>query len=458
LSAKTTTRNPFYFSTRDLLIMAVLAALGGVTSTYINALGDAVQAALGFPGGTQWAAGLHVIWVVLAVGILRKPGTGIVIGLLKGAVELFSGNSHGVIILLVDLAAGLLVDFGFLIFSYRQKLLPYLFAGGLATASNVLVFQIFATIPMNILGMTAILLLFIAALISGVIFAGFAPYLLVNTLSEAGIVKIPDKPFKNTKLGFYIISAVTVLAILLAVFMRINLRPGSSLTISGAVNNSFEFPNPDLQIDRVTRKMEYKGVMSEYSGYALRAIIEYAHPKKSADTLLIEASDGYAFLLSFEELNANDNILLVGQGTGQIAAFDIVGPESSKAWVRNVTNITVIPANGLIINGPSEQEFLFDPDEWVAEMDSTQLEINGVSQKLQGVPVWQVIEAKSGQQTPNALIFKSNQASLTFNWSDIKENDNLRIFSLIEENGISFALAEMSGEVLLTSISEIEIE
>ena len=458
MAAKVKTSNSFYFSTRDLLIMAVLAALGGVTSTYINALGDAVQAALGFPGGTQWASGLHVIWVVLAVGILRKPGTGIIIGLLKGAVELFSGNSHGVIILLVNLVAGLLVDFGFLLFNYRQKLLPYLFAGGLATASNVLVFQLFATIPMNILGMTAILILFIAALISGVIFAGFAPYLLVNTLSEAGIVKIPDKPSKNTKMGVYIISAVTALSILLAVFLRINLKPASTITISGAVNNSIEFPNPDLHMDKVTRKMEYKGVMSEYRGYPLRLIIEYADPGNDADTLLIEASDGYAFLLSFEELNANDNILLVEQGISQNAAFDIVGPESSKAWVRHVTDITVIPAKGLKIIGLSEEEFLFEPDEWVAEMDSTRLVINGGSQKLQGVPAWRVIESKSGQHSPNTIIFKSNQESLTFNWSELKDNGSIRIFSLIEEDGISFVLAEMSGKVHLTSISEIEIE
>jgi hypothetical protein len=50
-----------YFSTRDLLMMAALAALGGVAGTYINALGDVFQSVLGFAGTTQWAAGLHVL-------------------------------------------------------------------------------------------------------------------------------------------------------------------------------------------------------------------------------------------------------------------------------------------------------------------------------------------------------------------------------------------------------------
>jgi len=458
LSESKSTRKPFYFSTRDLLIMAVLAALGGVTSTYVNALGDAVQAALGFPGGSQWAAGLHVIWIVLAMGILRKPGTGIIIGLLKGAVELLSGNSHGVIILLVDLVAGLLVDFGFLIFGYRQKLLPYLLAGGLATASNVLVFQLFATIPMNILGLTAILILFLLALISGVIFAGFAPYLLINTLSEAGIVKISEKPSKNHRMSFYIISGVSLLAVFFAVFLRINLRSGSKMEISGAVKNVIQFPDPDLTVEKVTRKMEYKGVMTEYHGYPLRTMIDYAEPTNDADTLLLEANDGYAFLVSFTELKENDNILVVEQGQGQNTSFDIVGPESSKAWVRNVTDITVITANGLTIIDPLNQEHLFDPDEWVGKMDSTQVALNSGSQKLQGVPVWMVIEANVGQQTPNTLIFRSGEETLSYMWSEIYEDDTFRIFSLIENEGISFVLADMSGEVYLSAISEIEIE
>ncbi len=42
----------YYFSTRDLLMIAVLAALGGVASTYIQTLANAVHAALGFPGAT----------------------------------------------------------------------------------------------------------------------------------------------------------------------------------------------------------------------------------------------------------------------------------------------------------------------------------------------------------------------------------------------------------------------
>ena len=232
----------FYFSTRDLLIMTVLAALGGVASSYINTIGDAVQAVLGFAGGSQWAAGLHVIWIVLSVGILQKPGTGTFTGILKGFVELLSGNSHGIIILLINIVAGLLVDFGFLFFSNKRHLIPFLVAGGLATASNVLVFQLFATLPQNILGVTAIALLFIVAMVSGLVFAGLIPYGLVNSLAKGGIVKEEYTPPVRRRIIWYVLVGVSVLAAILAVFLRVMLTGPQAIEISGAVNNPITFP------------------------------------------------------------------------------------------------------------------------------------------------------------------------------------------------------------------------
>jgi len=140
-----------YFTTRDLLMMAALAALGGVTSTYVNAVGDLVQSAVGMAGTSQWAAGLHVMWLTLAVGLTGKQGAGTVTGLLKGGVELLTGNTHGLLVVLVDIVAGLLVDLGFLPFRNKDSVLAYCLAGGLASASNVLVFQLFASLPADVL-------------------------------------------------------------------------------------------------------------------------------------------------------------------------------------------------------------------------------------------------------------------------------------------------------------------
>jgi ABC-type thiamin/hydroxymethylpyrimidine transport system permease subunit len=458
LNKEQSSTKTFYFSTRDLLIMAVLAAMGGVTSTYVNTLGDATQAALGFPGATQWAAGLHTIWIVLVMGILRKTGSGTVMGILKGAVELMSGNSHGVIILLINLIAGLMVDFGFFIFRDKRSIAPYLVAGVLSAGSNVIVFQLFATLPANIVAMSAILVLTAVAAISGLVFSGFAPFYLVNTLVKANVVKLPEKPIQSRKVGWAILSSVWVLAVLLTIFLRTSLSGTPAITISGDISNSYEFPNPDFSPEQVSREMEYRGLSTKYTGYLLRDVIDHAQPAPAADTLLIEAADGYAFLISFDELKTNPNILLVGQGRGKNTTFDIVGPESSKAWVRGVVELTVSISQGLTIQTPDGEIMIFDPDDWLLDMDSTQVMLPSDAQKLQGVPLWKIVEPLITDQDQTMIHLRTETETLSYPWTEIENDNQLRIFTVIEQSGVSFALGTMAGELYLYPLVAIEVK
>lgn len=204
--------------------------------------------------------------------------------------------------------------------------------------------------------------------------------------------------------------------------------------------------------------MEYRGILTSYEGYSLSEIINYAEPHKDMNTVLLEASDGYAFMISADELNENENILLVQQGRGQNASFDIVGPESSKAWVRNVIEIRLIAAKGLEINNPQDETYLFEAKNWISEMDSTQIALPEGSRKLQGVPVWKVIEASETGSNISQVIFKSEESQdLTIDWETIKQNNDIRLFILIEDESISYVLAEMSGDILIYPISSIEI-
>ena len=59
-----------------------------------------------------------------------SPGAGTVTGLLKGGVELLTGNTHGLLVVLVDVVAGLLVDLGFLFFQLGDNLLTGTHIGG----------------------------------------------------------------------------------------------------------------------------------------------------------------------------------------------------------------------------------------------------------------------------------------------------------------------------------------
>ena len=204
--------------------------------------------------------------------------------------------------------------------------------------------------------------------------------------------------------------------------------------------------------------MDYKGVLTEYTGYPLRAIIDAAGPDSNADTLLIEATDGYAFLLSFDELNSNDNIMIVQSGSGKSATYDVVGPESSKAWIRGVARLTVIVSDQLVFRNADGSEYVFASDDWLLDMDSTQISLPDGTQKLQGVAVWKVITAAFPGQVPTEVQFSNEEDGITLSWADLDQNDNIRLFTVIGEDSISYALAEMSGDVILFPITQIDIQ
>jgi energy-coupling factor transport system substrate-specific component len=166
--------------------MATLAALGGMGGSVVSLVGKAVQATLGTFGGLQWLAGIHVLWLVLAVGLVRRPGAATLTGLLKGAVELLSGNPHGLLVLLYSGAAGVTVDGVWLLFARRHGALVYALAGGAAAATNLLVLKLVADLPTH--GALRVMLssLTLIAFASGAVLAGLLGWWLIGALSRAG--------------------------------------------------------------------------------------------------------------------------------------------------------------------------------------------------------------------------------------------------------------------------------
>ena len=438
--------------------MAILAALGGISSSYINTIGDTFQAILGIPGATQWAAGFHILWLILSFGIIRKPGAGVATGLLKGCIELLSGNTHGVIILLVGLVAGLVIDIIFFIFQNRSSLWINIVAAGLASASNVFIFQIFATLPSDSLAYGAILLLALVAFASGVIFAAFLGKTLLATLNKAGVIKEPVYTEKNKELLPLALVCIALISIMLAIFLRINLQGPPTITISGAVEHTLTFPDKALEIEQVTITASLRDVSSTYTGYPLLGLVQSAEPSQNAAYILIKAVDGYAFFISFDELNSNDAILLSPQGKGKDLSFDVVGLESSKAWIRGVKEIQVIAKAPLIISGAIAEEYEFNPDFWRANMDSTKFDIGEGSQKYQGVPLQLVLRSLKLLSEAEQVIIQSDDSNLSFSLNEVLSDDSLRIFLIIGDTDFTYALATMDGEVLMYPIQGINIQ
>jgi len=450
--------NKYYFTTRDLFLMAALAALGGITSTYVNAIGDLVQSALGFAGTTQWAAGLHVLWIVLAMGFVRKPGTGTITGILKGSVELLTGNTHGLLVVFVDIIAGVLVDFGFLPFKNKNKLLPYLLAGGIASASNVFVFQLFASLPADILAYGAILLVGTVAFVSGLIFAGILGYILINSLRKAGVVK-DQEPMKIQRSTIWIFSILTiVLVFVLGSYLKMTLKGPPKVSIGRDVTTAYEFPIEGEEIELIKVEATLREVKTRYEGFPLLEIIKHAQPIPDAQLLLLRSPDGYAFFITMQELGENPNIVLVPSGAKEEASYDVVGPLNSKAWVRSVSEILVISLPLVDISGAIENPIRYNPVDWQYQMDSANLDVGYGLNKYQGAPLSLILEEIQVSPEATKTILSNSQEQIEIPLNEIMKDKEIRLFSIMSGNEMSFSVASMDGKVYITKITKIDIE
>jgi ABC-type thiamin/hydroxymethylpyrimidine transport system permease subunit/DMSO/TMAO reductase YedYZ molybdopterin-dependent catalytic subunit len=450
-------RTKTYFTTRDLLMMAALAALGGVVSTYVNAIGDFMQSIFGFAGTNQWAAGLHVLWLTLAVGLTRKQGAGTVTGLLKGGVELLTGNTHGLLILLVDVVAGLMVDVGFLPFRKKDSLAAYCVAGGLAAASNVFVFQLFASVPTDTLVYWAMLLVAGVALLSGVLFGGVLSRGLVNALRRAGVVKDAAPEPTGRKVYPIFLAAAFLLTVVLAIYLRGALRGPETVHVGGAVDAPFHYPVEHGDLGEMTADGTLRETTAQYSGVPIRELLARAQPDPNASLLLVRASDGYAFFIGLDEVRENDALLLAPQGEGEEASYDIVGALNSKAWVRGVSELIVVGASTLEVSGALENPAPYDPDDWQFDMDSTRVDLGDGPLKLQGVPLGKVLAVMEPQPEATTVWVYTGGEPVSLPLADVLDDNDLRLFTVIGESNVTFALARMQGQVLAAEVTRVEV-
>jgi energy-coupling factor transport system substrate-specific component len=96
----------FNYTTRDLILLAVIGAISGVINTGLGIVWNAANAA----GGPLAGAALQgaFMWAyLLAFFLIRKPGAMLIVGLLETAIEALLGNPSGVATLGWGLTQGL---------------------------------------------------------------------------------------------------------------------------------------------------------------------------------------------------------------------------------------------------------------------------------------------------------------------------------------------------------------
>jgi energy-coupling factor transport system substrate-specific component len=337
----------YYLSTRDLLIIAVLSALGGVLSTYIGYLGNLVNRMLGVPfGAGQFMAGLHVFWIVIAYGLIKKTGSATLAGFVKGFVELLTGSTHGLVIVLVSGGQGLLYDAGMFGVKNKDNLAASYLSAGVASASNVFVFQVLylAAVPSEY-----ILLIGILAFSSGIIFGGYFGRTTLDHLLRSNII-LPSRREGLDRRRIYPNQVMAIVFVSLfvvgAAYYYGNVYTwldAEGCEISGAVDNPYTFIPSDFADQKITVRTELNGSYTHveprnYTGVPMAVILDHANPKIEARSVDVVGRDGYEVSFSLSELLSNTDIILEENEY----ELRLVSPHHDGAyWVSQVVKIRV---------------------------------------------------------------------------------------------------------------------
>ncbi len=139
------------FSTFDLVLIAVMAALGVATKPIIVPLAHLITGPFFIPGGSL-AGGLYMFWLVVGLGLTQKFGTATLIGMTQALMVIGTGiiGSHGVMSLISYTLPGVAVDLGLLLIGrHKSCCLFCCFIGGILAnlAGTLTVNLIFFQLP-----------------------------------------------------------------------------------------------------------------------------------------------------------------------------------------------------------------------------------------------------------------------------------------------------------------------
>ncbi len=340
-------------------MIAILSALGGSLSTFIGYLGNLINLSLGVPfGAGQFLAGLHVFWIVLMRILVPRKGVGIMGGLLKGLVELFTGSTHGVVIVVVSLVQGLIIDIAGMIVRDEDDLngksrIVWWLGAGIASASNVLTFQFFyfAGAPD-----IYILVISLLAFSSGIIFAGYFAWETLEFLNDTGVVS--DRftslrtatPERGRKTMLYrnipavaLILFLTVGSLYYISAVRPLIADPYSCDIVGLVDSPYSFNIETFSGPEVTIEAELNGAYihipaTNYTGPLISMILQQADPQPEATGLRVIARDGYIVEFDLDNVMSDNRFLLTQSDDG---LWLIAAEYDGSMWVRQVLTLQV---------------------------------------------------------------------------------------------------------------------
>ncbi|WZL72377.1 ECF transporter S component [Clostridiaceae bacterium 35-E11] len=120
------------FTMFQLIIIAMMGALGIATKPVIVPLTHIITGPLYIPGGAV-AGGFYMMWIVLGASLVNKRGAATLIALVQAIVVITMGvyGTHGVISIITYILPGFMVDMLLFIFKRRGDTLIDCFLGGI---------------------------------------------------------------------------------------------------------------------------------------------------------------------------------------------------------------------------------------------------------------------------------------------------------------------------------------
>jgi len=177
----------FKYTTRDIVIIAVIAAIAGVINTGMGNVWYLANSSLGPLGGAV-LQGAFMWAYILVMWLVRKPGAALFLGLIETAVEVLLGNASGIGTLGWGLTQGLGVEIVMAISNYENYSIWAAMAAGaaasqLGTVWTAILFgwdpatanSVWLAVPIN--------------LISGAVFSGLIGYYLAKALARTGLIR-----------------------------------------------------------------------------------------------------------------------------------------------------------------------------------------------------------------------------------------------------------------------------
>jgi DMSO/TMAO reductase YedYZ molybdopterin-dependent catalytic subunit len=123
-----------------------------------------------------------------------------------------------------------------------------------------------------------------------------------------------------------------------------------------------------------------------------------------------------------------------------------------------VKELIVIGSSALEVTGALTSPEPFDPNDWQFEMDSTALDLGQGARKLQGAPLGKVLQEMKPRPEAAEVVLYTGGDPVTLSLADVLSDDAVRIFTVVDPQGVWFAIARMDGQVIVPQVTRVEVK